>query len=373
MFMMRRFVALLLVLCLGLCCAALAEDDAIAIQVTDVQCDGGTVGRCVVPADYTVESVVSYCGAGQSLGYPMQLGVDALSADGRTQLSYASAMSYIQILESTMNGMTVATQQDGQMDETTLTPMLTLKSPGEYADMLIAALFPDAQITTTGDAELPSNAQALLTAHMQERYELMSGLFASDPSTTVDDAYCDVVERSYRFEKDGEPYCATISTGVDAVQITQSYDTGVLNVRLSYITWEVPGIYLVVAPESEWDAAQATFELFTLNTSASAAFQQANLDLSNQIRESVLANRSLAGAESVCRSAVSGLTDSSIDNAERISDYILSQNDYTMPDGSSVKVPLEYDYVYGDANGNLYATTSPSDVPAGMDALKRND
>ena len=157
------------------------------------------------------------------------------------------------------------------------------------------------------------------------------------------------------------------------MQITPSYDTGVLNVHLSYITWEVPCIYLVVAPESEWDSAQAAFELFTLNTSASAAFHQANLDLSNQIRESVLANRSLSGAESACRSAVSGLTDSSIDNTERFCDYILSQNDYMLPDGSSVKVPLEYDYVYGDANGNLYAATSPSDAPAGMDALKRSD
>ena len=87
----------------------------------------------------------------------------------------------------------------------------------------------------------------------------------------------------------------------------------------------------------------------------------------------MLANRSLSGAESACRSVVSDLTDSSIDNTERFCDYILSQNDYTLPDGSSVKVPLEYDYVYGDANGNLYATTRPSDAPAGMDALKRND
>lgn len=371
--MMRRFAALLLALCLTCSFGALAESGAIAIQVTDVECDGGIVGRCAVPTDYSVQSIVAYCGAGQSLGYPMQLSIDAFSADGRTQLSYASAASFIQILESTMNGMTVATQQDGQMDETTLTLMMTLKSPGDYADMMISALFPDAQITTTGDAELPPESQALLTAHMQERYDLTNSLFASDPNTTVDDAYCDVVERSYRFEKNGVPYRAAISTAVDAVQITQSCDTGILNVRLSYIAWEVPGITLVVAPESEWDSAQAAFELFTLNTSASAAFQQANLDLSNQIRESALANRSLSGAENTCRSAVSDLTDSSIDNTERFCDYILSQNGYMLPDGSSVKIPLEYDYVYGDANGNLYASTSPSDIPAGMDALKRGD
>ena len=87
----------------------------------------------------------------------------------------------------------------------------------------------------------------------------------------------------------------------------------------------------------------------------------------------MLANRSLSGAENTCRSAVSDLTDSSIDNTERFCDYILSQNGYTLPDGSSVKIPMEYDYVYGDANGNLYASTSPSDIPAGMDALKRSD
>lgn len=71
--MMRRFAVLLLALCLTLSFGALSEGDAIAIQVTDVECDGGIVGRCAVPADYSVQSTVSYCGAGQSLGYPIQL------------------------------------------------------------------------------------------------------------------------------------------------------------------------------------------------------------------------------------------------------------------------------------------------------------
>lgn len=69
--MMRRFAALLLTLCLTCSFGALAESGAIAIQVTDVECDGGIVGRCAVPTDYSVQSMVAYCGAGQSLGYPM--------------------------------------------------------------------------------------------------------------------------------------------------------------------------------------------------------------------------------------------------------------------------------------------------------------
>ena len=84
-----------------------------------------------------------------------------------------------------MNGMTVATQQDGQMDETTLTLMMTLKSPGDYADMMISALFPDAQIAATGDAELPPESQALLTTHMQERYDL-TYLFISHDLSVVE-------------------------------------------------------------------------------------------------------------------------------------------------------------------------------------------
>ena len=68
--MMRRFAALLLALCLTCSFGALAESGAIAIQVTDVECDGGIVGRCAVPTDYSVQSIVAYCGAARVSAIP---------------------------------------------------------------------------------------------------------------------------------------------------------------------------------------------------------------------------------------------------------------------------------------------------------------
>ena len=57
-------------------------------------------------------------------------------------------------------------------------------------------------------------------------------------------------------------------------------------------------------------------------------------------------------------------------NEDRFTDYILDQNDYQLSSGEHVKIPTEYDYVYEDGNGRIYATDSALDEPAGMTQLK---
>ena len=88
-------------------------------------------------------------------------------------------------------------------------------------------------------------------------------------------------------------------------------------------------------------------ELFARNTSTGDGFTNACMQLSNQIRESVINSRSLAAGETACRSGVQGLTESEYDyTQERFSDYLFSQDDYTAADGRHVKVPNRYDYVW---------------------------
>lgn len=52
-------------------------------------------------------------------------------------------------------------------------------------------------------------------------------------------------------------------------------------------------------------------------------------------------------------------------------DYILSQNDYTMPAGEHVKVSNTFDYVYADDLGNLYVSNT-QEQPAGTTQLHPN-
>ena len=369
----RRFIALTLLLALIMASAALAEAGGVQLQLVSVQSDGGTVGRCAVPEGCELSSAVSYCGAGQSLGYPMQLSIDARTPDGRTTYAYCSATSYLQILESKMNGQTVAVQQDGQYDVTTMTPMLTLRDAAGYADYMITSMYPGVRIVVADEAEITPEVQAIINQRMQQSYQDMNAIFAGNPMVSVDDVFFDVAERSYTFENDGEAYRATLLTVVDAMQLSQRMDSGVLSVEECFIGWEVPFVYALIAPEAEYEGARAAFDLFVLNTSASDSFNETCQALSNQIRTAVLESRSLAVGADSCRSGVSGLSDSASDySAERFSDYLFSQDDYTLDDGRHVKIPIEYDYVYVGDNGSVYATDSALDEPAGMRRLEKN-
>ena len=73
-----------------------------------------------------------------------------------------------------------------------------------------------------------------------------------------------------------------------------------------------------------------------------------------------------------CQSSVSSSAgpDTSYSD-ERFTDYIFSQNDYTLSNGDHVKIPTSYDYVYADDNGNVYVTNS-TDQPAGTTQLYPN-
>ena len=48
---------------------------------------------------------------------------------------------------------------------------------------------------------------------------------------------------------------------------------------------------------------------------------------------------------------------------ERFTDYIFDQNDYTLSDGSHVKVSTAYDYVYEGDNGVVYFSDSAFPQP----------
>jgi len=55
-----------------------------------------------------------------------------------------------------------------------------------------------------------------------------------------------------------------------------------------------------------------------------------------------------------------------------VTDYIFDQNDYTLSDGSHVKVSAAYDYVYEGENGAAYYSDSAFAEPGGSIRLYPN-
>ena len=56
-------------------------------------------------------------------------------------------------------------------------------------------------------------------------------------------------------------------------------------------------------------------------------------------------------------------------NDERFTEYLFDQDDYTLSDGTHVKVPTSCPYVYEGDNGNVYASRSALDQPGGSTQL----
>ncbi len=327
--------------------------------------DGVLVGRCVVPADFTVHGGVDYCNVESSMNNPMRVIITAGSPDGRTMYMYRSACDYVQYIESS-DGIT---QQDGTMDWSTMTPMLTFRPAEGYADYVISTLMPNTRIDLVSQAERSAELQAFEQQMLQNEYALMqqsSGV----AGLNVVDGYYGSAERTYSFDYEGEDYLASVAVVVGGFQIAGSVPGIYMNLGMNLISWGAPSTYVYLAPASEYDAGRAGFDAFLLNAASTEQFYNANLKMANQIRESVLQSRSMSTASSYCESNLSDVIESGETYEDRFTDYIFDQNDYTTSGGDHIKVPTSFDYVYEDGYGNVFASNTAPDY--GMNLLNPN-
>ena len=364
---MKKTIAFLtaLIFMLTMACA-LAEE--VPMHVSSVQWDGSVVGKCFAPQDFQLSSDVSVCTAAQSLANPLLLNINAVSADGSILMAYASTRDYIQILESTMGGATMKTHVDGQIDTTSLTPMLQFMFASGYCDYIATSTISGVQLTIDSENSYPEMQDALTQA-AQKLYDETNAM-AAGLGLQVEDAVVDACERRYSFEYEGTPYYMTVAVSISGMQILTDMPGVYGGYTERYITWGAPYTYIFLCPQAQYDQYYPCFSLFMDNTGANDQFVNSNTRLSSEIRESVLASRSLDGAASYSRGVLSEEATKGDDYYEdRYTDYIFDNNEYTLSDGSSVKVSTAYDYVYEDSNGNVIVTDSAFVEPAGTTRL----
>ena len=139
-----------------------------------------------------------------------------------------------------------------------------------------------------------------------------------------------------------------------------------------YILWDAPYVYSMLCPVDQWDQASAMFAVFTENTSVSDQFLLANQRLSTEIWSS-LTGIDLVGGKEIGERIMREETSAGDDyDEERFTDYIFDANDYTLSDGSHVKVSTAYDHVYEGDNGVVYYSDSAFAQPGGSTELTPN-
>lgn len=348
-------------------------------EITD-PATGLNVARGYAPSDYTVSGETTWCGQWQSISTAAQVYLAAMSPDQNTIMGYYSPVSYEQILEYSQNGVDFSQHQDGAFDSESMVPMLQFMTADGYCDYMAQNILPGQQLQIAGQSEISQEAQAKMDEKANQLYK-MTNQQLSQMNTglayNVDGTYYGVIQRTYSVNLNGYPFKLDVMSAVEGMQITISgeYAYNMGSLRHSFISWDSPFVFFMLTQEGEYEANQEMFEQFVMNTTISDQFADALGKVQSQLTQARLqqSSGSMEALTSDCQSSVSSSAgyDSSY-MAEQFTDYIYSQNDYTLSNGDHVKVPTSYDYVYEGDDGNVYVSESSFDQPAGSTQLYPN-
>ena len=347
--------------------AGSAKKASQSIEITGIRQDGMLLGRCAAPAGWNVDGKAYVCTTGQSMENPWMLTITAASPDGPS-MAYCSARNYLQILR--WDGG--SPHQEGVYNAVFHTPMLSYRNAAGYCDYLAGQLVHDgAQLTLVEENRFPE-ADSQLRQKENILYTKGNEL-AGLSNVRVDAVECSVCMRRYALDYYGVPSYVCVLAGVEAMQSTASVPGIYTDLAISTISWEVPFSYIAICPQDRWDEMADTFDQFVGNTTASDEFKAANEKLGNELISIVTGKPDLTSGTSRSEDTMRQETSSGDSyDSERFTDYLFDQNDYTLSNGSHVKVSTAYDYVYEGDNHNVYYSNDPFAQPGGSTQLYPN-
>ena len=160
-------------------------------------------------------------------------------------------------------------------------------------------------------------------------------------------------------EMNGEAYFIVVGTVIRALQMTMSMQQLQGMLSETEVIWSPLCTYMLASPASEFETVFPAFEAFMENTTISDQFYRANQKLADELRNIVVQSRG-GYIDTILKNYTS--EDDTYDE-ERFTDYIFDQNDYTLSDGTHVKIPTSYDYVYEGDNNVVYFSDSAFPEP----------
>ena len=296
-------------------------------------------------------------GKWQSPASPVQVQIQASSADMMYQMAYMSNVVYMYSESFAQNGW----YEPGSLYYNTYV-MLTPMYASGYADFIISSLVTDTDITIEAEEEVTAEQEEELNQLAQQVYDY----YNSDDNGLVnlDGVACTASDRTYSFQLDGIDYRAKVVTMTCINQFTSKPEAGFSD---TYYTWSAPYTYVYMTPTDVFEKGLDSFDLFLLNTKVSDGFSIAVNNLSTQLIAQITnGTQSAQSPDDYFKSEMAKQPDTY--DAESFCDYILSQNAYETADGSTIKLPNIYDYVYEGDDGKIYAGNT-ADQPAGSTRL----
>ncbi len=349
------------------------------VSCTDSQ-TGLTVARASVPQGYQVSCDTTWCGPVQCPGYPAEVFISSMSPDGRIQLTYESAVQFIELLTAEVNGIQFMSHQDGVVHTTTMTLMLKYMNADQYCDFVSENCMEGASgMTLLSATPVTQDMQATLQQISQEYKDTLNQMLVSTPGLSIDNVETTVAEHTYRYtDSYGKSKILVVSCNVQAVDMVESLsDPFMGETKVVTRIWTVPSRYCMIVDEEAYEEGYDIFGSFCTNTRVSDQFVQACQEMSQEITQAIVnaSSYSINSQTSYVQDTFTselGDENDSYTSTEAWDDVIMDRNDYTLSNGDHVKVDTSYDYVYQLEDGNIYATNSASDEPAGGTRLYAN-
>ena len=365
---MKKITALILAVLMALTVvSALADSPLYTFQVTEINRGGMVMGRCTAPTGWQVTGNAYVGTTGQSMENPWMLNIIATDNVSGT-MAYCSERNFLQILR--WDGGTP--HQEGVYNATFHTPMLSYRNAAGFCDYTASQFALDgASLTLVEDNQYPA-AQSLFRE--KEKILLQKGNeLASASNMSVDAVECSACFRRYSLDFQGVPSYVCVFAGVEGIQSTGRVAGIYTDAVISTVSWGVPFTYIMICPVANWNTYEPVFTQFIENTAASDEFKAANDRLAKELMDIVTGKPDMSSGISYSE-RVMGEETSSGDSysSDRFSDYLFDQNDYTLSDGSHVKVSTAYDYVYEGNNGTVFYTDSAFLQPGGSTQLYAN-
>lgn len=350
--------------------------NAESFTIEPIDWDGAVLGQYALPAGYTANRMINNCDENSTLGHPIRVSVALSSKDDDARMMYYCGEDF---LDRVYSSNSITQHKEGKIDAQTMSFMRRYQNADEYCDALAHEWVPNAVFYKSEDVSSCDARLAQRESMIQN--EVVPGL--ATYGMKVEWIEATAAKRVYTYETDGKKYCICVMAEDYAYQ----YSSNAYGFSITNIVWQVPNYYILWCPFESYETLRdGAFSSFVDNTSINDEMMALNDKLTEDIAEKVVREMNMVCAASMSYMAtMTALTFSMVESSmassrvytgsyssDRFSDYMFDQNDYTLSDGSSVKISTGFDYVWEGSNGTVYYGNSLSDAPGGATQLYPN-
>lgn len=369
---MKRHLVFVLIALILLGITVAYADGGFTIKPIDW--DTAVVGQYALPDGYKATRVINNCDENSTLGHPIRVSVILNNKKEDVRMQYYCGEDYIDRVYASNKSMQ---HVEGGMDYQTMSIMHRYVNADGYCDELARQWAPNCVYWKNED-------MSACTGRLSAAYAQMRDVVAPGLATlgyTVDAIEASASQRVYNYSSGGKDYCICVMTEVYAYK----YSANTFINNFTNITWSVPCYYILWCPMESYERIRdGDFAVFVENTSVNDEMEALNARLTENIAAEVIQKSNMmCAASSAYMQSMTALTFSMVESnmsysytgsysSDRFSDYLFDENDYTLSDGSSVKVSTAYNYVWEGSNGSVYYGNSLSDAPGGSTLLYAN-